>query len=216
MTMVSSGDAIAHLEDVVHQLGGLVMRHAGGRFVQQKELRPADQRAANLDAAAIDHRQAGDGIEHAVGERRIEHLHQRSGFLEARLAFGLEGAAPHQIEPDALFQPLVVADHDVVEDRQRQRQARALEGARDAGMVDGLRRGMGDVATAESDAAGIGRVDAGHDVEEGGLAGAVGTDQAENLALAHVEVEPVERHHAAEPLGQPLRDKHAHGRHPGK
>ena len=47
-----------------------------------------------------------------------------------------EGAAPDQVEPQALIEPLVVADHDVVEDRQRQRQPRALEGAGNAGAVD--------------------------------------------------------------------------------
>ncbi len=57
---------------------GLVMRHAGGGLVQQKQLGLADQRAANFDAAAIDHRQAGNRLEHAVGERRLEHLDQRA------------------------------------------------------------------------------------------------------------------------------------------
>src|SRR6202521_78101 len=70
---------------------------------------------------------------------------------------------------------------------------------------------MGDVAAAESDAACIGPIDASHHVEEGGLARAVGTDQTEDLALAHLQVELVERHHAAKPLAQPPGSQHGRG-----
>ena len=71
---------------------------------------------------------------------------------------------------------------------------------------------------------GVGAVDAGHDVEECRLARAVGADQAEDLVRRDVEVEMVERHHAAEPPRQTARRQHGatcariarHGRHPGK
>ena len=68
--------ALAHLQDVVHQLGGLLVRHAGRRLVEQEQLRLADQRPADLDAAAVDHRQAGDRLEHPLGQLRLEHLDQ--------------------------------------------------------------------------------------------------------------------------------------------
>ena len=70
--------ALAHQQDVVHQLRGLVMRHAGRRLVEQQQLRLADQRAADLDAAAVDHRQPGDRLEHALGKLRLEHFDQRA------------------------------------------------------------------------------------------------------------------------------------------
>ena len=57
--------ALADQQDVVHQLAGFVVRHAGRRLVQQQQPGLADQRAADLDAAAVDHRQARDRLEHA-------------------------------------------------------------------------------------------------------------------------------------------------------
>ena len=91
-----------------------------------------------------------DRLEHAVGERRLEHLDQRARGAIARLEFALEGAAPEQIEPQALIEMLVVADHDVVEDRQRQRQPRALEGAGNAGLIDRARAAPRDVGAIEA------------------------------------------------------------------
>ena len=93
MMMVRSSIALAHDENVVHQLGGLVVRHAGRGLVEQQQFRLADQRAADLDAAAVDHRQAGDRLEHAVGERRLEHLDQRARGAIVVLEFALEVAA---------------------------------------------------------------------------------------------------------------------------
>ena len=63
----------------------------------------------------------------------------------------------------------------------------------------------------------IGAIDAGNDVEKRGLAGTIRADQAENFVRSDGEVEPVERQHAAEVLGQTVHYKQrAHGRHPGK
>ena len=48
-------------------------------------------------------------------------------------------------------------------------------------------------------------VDSGDHIEERRLARAVGADQTDDFAGHHCEVETVERHHAAEPPGQPAR-----------
>ena len=64
-----AGDAAAHGEDVVHQVARFLVRHAGGGLVEQHKARPADQRAADLDAPSIDHRQAGRRLVHALGQR---------------------------------------------------------------------------------------------------------------------------------------------------
>src|SRR6202030_4280887 len=98
-------------------------------------------------------------------------------------AFALERAPPHQVEPKTLRKALVVADHDVVEDRQWQRQARALAGARDAAEIYGARTGVGDVWAGEAHLSPVGGVDAGDHVEQGRLARTVGTDEAENFVL---------------------------------
>ena len=94
----------------------------------------------------------------------------------------------------------MVSDHDVVEDGKRQRKARTLEGARDAGSVHQLRRQVGDVFAVEPDAPAVARVDAGDHVEKGGLAGSIRADETEDLVTLDSEIEGIHRHQSAEPL----------------
>ena len=81
-----------------------------------------------------------------------------------------------------------------------------------------LRRGVPDLGALEPDRAGVGAVDAGDDVEQRGLARAVGADEAQDLAPLDREIDPVERGHAAEFLGEPahFEESRIHGRHAGK
>jgi hypothetical protein len=79
------------------------------------------------------------------GELAAEHLHQLVRLLAVARELGGERAAPQQVEHEAVVQPLVVADHDVVEHRQRQAHARALEGPGHARAIDRLRRRGGHV-----------------------------------------------------------------------
>ena len=60
--------------------------------------------------------------------------------------------------------------------------AHELEGAREAEAGDLVRRHPGDVAPVEADDAGIRRQRAGDQIQRGGLAGAVGAEQADDLA----------------------------------
>ena len=62
-----------------------------------------------------------------------------------------------------------------------------------------------DAAAAEQYAADRGAGDAGDHVEQGGLAGAVGADDAEQLAGPHVEVHGVGGEHAAEAAAHSLK-----------
>src|SRR5437764_452610 len=56
-------------------------------------------------------------------------------------------------------------------------------------------------AAVERDAAAVQPIDAADAVEEGGLAGAVGADQAQDLALGDREADVAERGHSAKALG---------------
>ncbi len=107
----------ADLQNVVHQFLGLVMRHAGRRLVEQEQFWLTDQRAADLDAAPVDHRQPGDRLEHPLGKAWLEYFDERARCAIIGFELALELAAAHQIEPEPLVKPFVVADHDVVEDR---------------------------------------------------------------------------------------------------
>ena len=92
----------------------------------------------------------------------------------------------------------VGADEDVLERRHVGEEPDVLERARDAELGDlellALAERLAEVAHRTRG----GLVDAGHDVEAGRLAGAVGADEAEDLALVDVEAHLVERDDAAE------------------
>src|SRR5260370_15690277 len=111
------------------------MRHAARRLVEQSELRVIDQRWADLDASPVDHRQSADRLEHPLGELRLEYFDKRARRAIDGLALPLGLTPPDQIETKPLVEPFLGADHDVVEDRQRQRHTRALQGAGNAGMI---------------------------------------------------------------------------------
>src|SRR5262249_24446790 len=71
----------------------------------------------------------------------------------------------------------------------------------------------------EGDGAAVGRVDARHHVEQRGLAGSVGADQPDDLALGDRKVDAVERDEAAEAARQCCAGKQRRhgdlGLHPG-
>src|SRR3546814_20860460 len=77
-----------------------------------------------------------------------------------------------------------------------------LEGARDAGAGDPVRRQRGDIGAVEQQPA-LGRVvDAADQVEHRGLAGAIRPDDGEDLAAGDVETDPVDGADAAEADGE--------------
>src|SRR5205814_3681697 len=166
--------------------------------------RLADEGAANLDPAAVDHRHAARGLEEASGEGRVEKLEQLAGGLASFLDLPFQGAAADDVEPQAVVEVLVVADHEVVEERERQAEPRTLEGTGDAGLVDRLRREVGDRHLAEARLAARRGKDAGEDVEEGRLARSIGADEPEDLAFLDLQVEAVESDDAAEFAGEPV------------
>ena len=75
-----------------------------------------------------------------------------------------------------------------------------------------MRLGVGDVAILEQHLARGHREHAADQVDGGALARAIGADEAEDLALLDLEIEPVDRAHAAEMLGQRLKYEHGPGR----
>ena len=90
------------------------------------------------------------------------------------------------------------ADPDVVEHRQIGEQRDVLEGAADADFGDPVRRARQDAPALDQNVAGARLVEPGEAVEQGGLAGAVRPDQAEDCALVHVERHAVQGNDAAE------------------
>src|SRR5262249_28473035 len=96
----------------------------------------------------------------------------------------------------------------VFEQRELAERPRDLERARDALVADGVRGQPADFLAREADRTrGQGQV-AGDQVERRALAGAVGPDEAEDLALTHVEGHLIDRKESPEALAEPLDCQH--------
>src|SRR3954469_24671905 len=88
----------------------------------------------------------------------------------------------------AVASPAVVAgQRHVLEDREPVERPRDLEGAADAAVDDAMRRLPRELGAVENDRTCRREQRARQHVEDRALAGAVGTDQAENLALLDPE-----------------------------
>ena len=145
-------------------------------------------------------RQAAGELVRAVAEADAIELPLRLAE-DARLFGAIE---PQPGGDEARPRARMSAERDVVEQAHVRAQLDVLERARHAEPRDVPLRLPGHVVAEELHAAGGHRQRAGDEVEHRRLAGAVGTDQADDLARAHVEADVVDRDQAAEAL-------HAHG-----
>jgi hypothetical protein len=87
------------------------------------------------------------------------------------------------------------AERDVLRDRERRDEVDLLVDGADAEFLGFPRRFGPDDPAGQTHLAGIGRVDAGEDLDQGGLAGAILPEQRVDLAGANREIHVRERHH---------------------
>jgi hypothetical protein len=95
-----------------------------------------------------------------------------------------------------------LAQKEILRDRQLRKERRRLELAGDSEVSAAIRRQSGDPLAEEVDVARGGRLDVGHEVEEGALAGAVGADDAVRGTASDREIQAVNRGQTTEALGQ--------------
>ena len=105
-----------------------------------------------------------------------------------------------QCSPDARLGPAVLADHGVLENSHGVEQSYGLKGSRHTQPGQRIRLESRDIVPVEDHRSFVRRVEAGDDVEEGGLPGTVGADHADDLARVGVEVDVVDGLNASEPL----------------
>ena len=96
--------------------------------------------------------------------------------------------------------PNVEPTKHVLEHRQPLERPRDLRGSADAAVAAHVGRSLVSVLAAEADGAVVGTQVTGDEVEQRGLAGAVGADDAEGLALGNVEREVLHHLKRAEAL----------------
>src|SRR4029450_12767213 len=102
----------------------------------------------------------------------------------------------------ARLRAIVRGHRHVLEDGELAKGARNLEGAGNAPVTDAVGSQPADLGVLEADGAGGGDQRARHAVEERGFAGAIGPDEAEDLALTDREGHGVEGCKAPELLGE--------------
>ncbi len=170
-------EVVEDLEDHVD----VARLQADGGLVDQQDLRPHHQGAADLQHPALAARQHPRGLAAALGQAIVFLEHLLGRFL-GLVRVILEKAAHPQVLLDRH-----VGEHRVV-----------LEDVGDAGGLQlFIRFQRGDVLAANADRAGENVGEAEDRVQDRGLAGPVRPDQAERLALANAQVEIVQDLHLA-------------------
>jgi hypothetical protein len=162
---------------------------AGGRFVQDQDFGVVQDRLSQSDTLLVALRELAAEAGRDVGDARL--LHRRVDLRPQRLG-------SHAADPADEQQ--VVADGHVRVERRRFRQV--------ADAALGLERLIEDVEPGNDGLAGGGRHVARQDAHGRGLAGPVGAEEAEDLALVDAERDVVDRGDAAVLLGEVLNLDH--------
>ncbi len=175
------------------QLGALPLRHSGGGLVEQQHLRPGGERERDLEEPLL-----------AVGELagrpiavRAELQGDEDGVrLLDRIAISRQVAPPRARRAAALTH----CERDRLERAQMGKQRVDLERAHQAALDAPFGRQRRDLLPFEKDRAAIGLQHAGDEIDQRGLAGAVGADQRVARALGQIELHLLHDRERAEPL----------------
>ena len=194
-----AGTLLLDLTDQRFQPGRLLGPHARGGFVQQQQLGAGGQGAGDLQQVLVGPGQvpgpaSGRALQAHEGQllhRPLPHRPLLPGRPEGRMQEGVRrfGLGLGKIAAHHVIQ-YAHAPHDLGD----------LEGAADAQAGDLVGGQAGDVPAAEKDLSVGGREHAADDVECGGLAGAVGADEAMDGPLRYGQVQFLDGMHAAKAL----------------
>src|SRR2546426_7949230 len=188
----------------VHNRRLLAGADAAGRLVEEQELRLERVGDGNVEQLPLSLRDAA---------RQLLRLEVEPELPEDVVRFLPDGAVVigEGKEPARLSFAGEDGQRDVVDDGQLVEEIDDLEAARDARLDTVLHRPASDLLAAEHDAAAVWLEQPADQVHQAGLAGAVGADQRDHLALADDEVDLVDGVRIAEVLGQLLRHQITHG-----
>ncbi|MCY1226722.1 hypothetical protein D9M72_389680 [compost metagenome] len=180
----------------------LLVAQARCRLVEQQQRRVAAQCTRDFKNPLLAQREAAGFHIHAIGQAHAFKLALR--FEQQLLFLGLVHAQDRGRDAalGAEIAAQVRADGHVLQHRHGRQQVHVLEGAADAALDDLARRQARDHFTAVTHLPARHRQHARHQVEGGGLAGTIGTDQPDDLARAHLEADIVHRHQPAKLLAR--------------
>src|SRR5262245_51721244 len=178
--------------DDPHRVRGLGRSQPGHELVEQEEVGPGGQGASQLEPAPVDEAQAC--------RREV------SPALEADEREKARGRALPFAPRRAPAAPAAVKEthEDVVDRRQAGEGPHVLEGSSDTRHAAAVGRESGDVLAPEADAPAVGSEDAGDQVEQRGLAGAVRPHDPDDRARRDLEAHAPHRLHPREGLRDAL------------
>ena len=188
-------EGVPDLDDVLHELGGLGGVHAGGGLVQEEQTGIGCQGPDDLQPAlGAVRKTAGLGVGQVL---HVKDTQQFQGpFMGDLLLLPVAGQAEKSAE-EAVANVIVQADLYVVLHAQVGEEADILEGTGNAHSID-LHGGLaGGVVAVQKDGAPGGLINLGKQIEDSGLTGAVGADEAGDLCTADGHVEVVDGGEAA-------------------
>ena len=202
------GDRVAEREDLVEAVGDeherpALVAQAAGHREEPVDLDPAERRGRLVhdQQARVERDGLGDLDDLLVGDRESP---GGSARVDPDAEPGEEGLGlgVHRRSVDAATATVRLAAHeDVLGHRQVGEQRGLLVDHRDARGLGGGGGGEVDVLAAEAEDAGVALVDAGHDLDQGRLAGAVLAHQGVDRAAVDDERAGLQREHRPESLG---------------
>ena len=191
---------IAQPPDERHHLHRLARVHARGRLIQQQEFWSGGQRARDFQPALIAVGQVlGQKISLALQADKLQQVHSLAGgllLLPDHLRRASDRAQPGRM------QARMHADQDILQRRHVREEPDVLVRSRDPQLGDAVRCHPVQDDAVEHDRAFLGPVEPGDTVEEGRLAGAVGSNHAVDGPFFHVQIQLVDGDETAEAFGQ--------------
>ena len=192
-----------HVLEDLHGPAGLLDRQALGRLVQHQQARLLRDRHRDLEQALVAVREHGGGRIGHTGEP-----HARNRLVGGRGRPAQHAAAAEELPAPAI--PRLGRNAHVLAHGQGGKDVAELEGARDSLLRHLMDRHSGDVLAGEDHLPSARLEHAGDQVEDGGLAGAVGPDHGANLAGLHRQVDAIDGHQGAEAADQTPAFKQRH------
>ncbi len=183
---------------------GLVAVEARRRLVEQHDRRTGGEGPGDLDAAGgpqREHRRADVG-----DAAQVEQVEQVIDAGALRVGLPVERARGDEVAPEpAALVAHAVAEHDVLAHGEAHEQLELLERAGETEARPLRRRRAGDLLAAEEDVALLRAQQPGEHVEQRGLAGAVGADEADDARRRDRQADVAHRDQPAEAHGHVAR-----------
>src|SRR5216117_4067838 len=193
-------DAPGRRHQRFHDRGLVRGAHARRRLVEQDDLGPQRERRRDVEQLLVALRQvSGEGVEFVAQAKQL-------GDLE-RLALHVAVARERREQSGAAPEPGDDGGLQGLEHREVREDVDQLERAGHAEPSEPHRPEPVDLLLLEAHRAGAGRREPGQDVDQRGLAGAVGADDRDELAGGDAEAHPVEGAELAVELPEPLGDQ---------